>query len=184
MTQEIFYPAPRGLPVPVRPPQGDESVRQEILQTDWNKLCNLTDDSLVRAGAFWLHGFLDDSHQIVQKDSSVEASYWHALMHRSESDFSNSMYWFRKVGRHAVYTALRQAVEKLETSKRSSQEALQSLLKDGQWNPQRFVDLCQAAYDGRFEDLNLLQRIAAAEYDFLMGFVLDQHTLHQASQVD
>jgi len=40
-----------------------------------------------------------------------------------------------------------------------------------------FPDLCQAASEGTFEDLNLLQRVAAIEYDLLMGFVLDQISL-------
>jgi len=99
-------------------------------------------------------------------------------MHRSEGDFSNSMYWFLKVGRHAVYAALWQGVEELDASGESSQKALRTLLKDRQWNPQRFVDLCQTAYEGRFDDLNLLQRIAAVEYNLLMGFVLDQQASH------
>jgi hypothetical protein len=174
MTQDIFYPAPKGLPVPIRPQREDESVRQKILKTDWSKVCHLKEDSLVRAGALWLHGFLDESHQIVQKDSSAEGSYWHALMHRSEGDFGNSMYWFRKVGRHPVYEVLRQEVEKLEASTESAHEAQRSLLEDVQWDPQRLVDLCQKAYDGHFKDLDLLQRVAAAEYNLLMGFVLRQ----------
>jgi hypothetical protein len=179
MTQETFYPAPKGLPAPVRPHRGDESVRQKILQTDWTEVCHLNDDSLVRAGALWLHGFLDESHQMVQQNSSAEGSYWHALMHRSEGDFGNSMYWFRKVGKHPIYAALWQEVGKLGCSGKSSREALQSLVKDAEWNPQRFVDLCQAAYDGQFEDLDLLQRVAAVEYHLLMDFVLKQHALHR-----
>jgi hypothetical protein len=176
MTQKIFYPAPDGLPVPVRPLQGNESIRQKILQTDWRKLCNLSDDSLVRAGALWLHGFLDDSHQIVQKNSSAEASYWHALMHRSEGDFGNSIYWFGKVGNHPVYEALRREVEKLERSS-DSQEALRALLKETEWDSRHFVGLCQKAHDGKFGDLKLLQQVAAAEYHLLMSFVLKQSAL-------
>jgi hypothetical protein len=177
MTQQIFYPAPEGLPVPVRPLQGNESIRQKILQTDWSKLYNLSDDSLVRAGALWLHGFLDDSHQIVQKNSSAEASYWHALMHRSEGDFGNSIYWFGKVGKHPVYVALRQEVEKLEGSSKDSQEVLKALLKETQWDSRRFVGLCQEAHDGKFEHLKLLQQVAAKEYHLLMSFVLKQNAL-------
>jgi len=183
MTQEIFYPAPKDLPVPVRPQQRDESVRQKILKTDWSKVCHLNDDSLIRAGALWLHGFLDECHQIVQKDPSAEASYWHALMHRSEGDFDNSMYWFRKVGKHPAYGALRQEVEKLESASKSSQEVLRSLLQDAQWNPQRLVDLCQAAWDGHFKDLDLLQRVTAAEYNLLMGFVLRQKAVEASKKL-
>jgi len=174
MTQQIFYPAPQGLPVPVRPPQGDSSILEEILQTNWTEVCHLVDGSLVRAGALWLHGFLDESHQIVQKNSSSEGSYWHALVHRSEGDFDNSMYWFGKVGRHPIYQPLRQEVGKLEGSSSGSPAAL---LNDPQWNPQRLVDLCQAAYEGKRVDLGFLQQGAAAEYHLLMGFVLDQQAM-------
>jgi len=176
MTREIFYPAPQGLPVPVRPPQGDSSILEKILQTNWAEACHLVDGSLVGAGALWLHGFLDESHQIVQKNSSSEASYWHALVHRSEGDFANSMYWFGKVGRHPIYEALRQEVGKLESS--SSGPRSPTLLSDPQWNPQQLVDLCKAAYDGKSVDLGFVQRVAAAEYHLLMGFVLDQQAIH------
>ena len=59
----------------------------------------------------WL--FLDDldrSHAISQDLSTPEASFWHGIMHRREPDPSNAAYWFRRVGRHAVFPALREAV--------------------------------------------------------------------------
>ena len=52
----------------------------------------------------WL--FLDDldrSHAISQDLSTPEASFWHFIMHRREPDPSNAAYWFRRVGRHAVF---------------------------------------------------------------------------------
>src|SRR5262249_51445520 len=147
-------------------------------QTNWSEVCHLTDSSLVQAGALWLHGFLDEAHQIVQKNSSSEGSYWHALVHRSEGDFDNSMYWFGKVGRHGIYEPLRQEVEKLKISSSGFGSAAQLLLNEPQWNPQRLVDLCRAAYDGKQVDLGFLQQVAAAEYHLLMGFVLDQQARH------
>ena len=44
----------------------------------------------------WLYvDDLDRSHTISQSLDTVEGSLWHAIMHRRESDFSNSKYWLR-----------------------------------------------------------------------------------------
>jgi hypothetical protein len=42
------------------------------------------------AGLWLYHDFLDESHTISQGLHTPEGSYWHALMHRREPDFSNS----------------------------------------------------------------------------------------------
>src|SRR5207247_3524917 len=137
----------------------------------WCKVYNLSSDALVRAGAFWLHGFLDEAHELAQKDRTAEGSYWHALMHRSEGDFSNSMYWYQKVGNHTIFPALRAEVEKMDAIGSSFEKARRTLLLESQWNPAPFVNLCQQAYQGSFGESELLQRVAAAEYNLLMGYV-------------
>ncbi|PYV45480.1 MAG: hypothetical protein DMG06_02240 [Acidobacteria bacterium] len=172
MNIEFIYPAPAGLPVPVRPPRGSPDILQMIQKGGWRKVYNLRSDALARAGAFWLHGFLDEAHQLAQKDRTAEGSYWHALMHRSEGDFSNSMYWYQKVGKHAIFPALRAEVEKMEGASGSFEKVRRNLLLESQWNPARFVDLCQLACQGRFGEPELLQRVAAAEYNLLMDYVL------------
>ena len=172
MNIESVYPAPAGLPVPVRPRRGSADILRMIQEADWRKVYNLSSDALARAGAFWLHGFLDEAHELAQKDRTAEGSYWHALMHRSEEDFSNSMYWYQKVGNHAIFPALRAGVEKMEGTSSNFDKARRSLLLESQWNPARFVDLCELAYRGRFGELELLQCVATAEYNLLMGYVL------------
>ncbi|MCE9592141.1 MAG: hypothetical protein K8S99_16675 [Planctomycetes bacterium] len=54
------------------------------------------------AAGLWLYvDELDRSHKISQTDESDPTlSYWHGIMHRREGDFSNSHYWFRRVGAH------------------------------------------------------------------------------------
>jgi hypothetical protein len=49
----------------------------------------------------WLYvDALDRSHTVSQGIDNQTGSFWHGIMHRREGDFSNSHYWFRRVGRH------------------------------------------------------------------------------------
>lgn len=51
--------------------------------------------------ALWLYvDELDRSHRQAQQIEDQTGSYWHGIMHRREGDFSNSHYWFDKVGQH------------------------------------------------------------------------------------
>lgn len=51
--------------------------------------------------ALWLYiDELDRSHTISQGIEDSTGSFWHGIMHRREGDFSNSHYWFNKVGDH------------------------------------------------------------------------------------
>lgn len=49
----------------------------------------------------WLYiDELDRSHVISQNIDNPTGSFWHGIMHRREGDFSNSHYWFHRVGKH------------------------------------------------------------------------------------
>lgn len=55
------------------------------------------------ASALWLYvDELDRSHRVSQGIEDATGSFWHGIMHRREGDFSNSHYWFGKVGEHAA----------------------------------------------------------------------------------
>lgn len=55
----------------------------------------------------WLYvDELDRSHSLSQNIASPTGSYWHAIMHRREGDFSNAKYWLRSVGEHPVIREL------------------------------------------------------------------------------
>jgi hypothetical protein len=138
---------------------------------DWNNLGKGRNGELLRAGALWLYGFLDESHSIAQGIDSSEGSYWHALMHRSEGDFSNSKYWYRRVGRHAIFPALLGAARQLKVNSRST---LAPILELSDWDPFRLVDAMEQAARRETEDGVLLQAIAREEYNLLMGYCLSQ----------
>ena len=70
------------------------------------KVVSRDDALLVKAALYLKHGFLDASHKISQQVETPTGSYWHAIMHRKEGDFSNSKYWYHRVGSHPVLAAL------------------------------------------------------------------------------
>jgi hypothetical protein len=92
-------------------------------------------------------------------------------MHRSEGDFSNSKYWYRRVGRHAIFPALLGAARQLEVN---SSSTLAPILELSDWDPFLLVDAMQQAARREMEDRALLQAIAREEYNLLMGYCLSQ----------
>jgi len=169
LNTQLFFPAPEGLPVAICPPRGSDELLRVLENFDWRSVSRTRSGEVIRAGALWLHGFLDESHAVSQKIGSTEGSYWHALMHRSEGDFSNSKYWYRRVGQHPIFPELLAAVQRLETGFRPESFGL---LQSASWDPFRFVDALEDAAAHRNADARLLQAIAREEYSLLMGYCL------------
>jgi hypothetical protein len=64
------------------------------------------------AGLWLWHDALEESHTISQSLSDATGSYWHAIMHRREGDFSNSKYWNARCRNHpAIAETARRAGE-------------------------------------------------------------------------
>src|SRR5260370_12596566 len=61
------------------------------------------------SGLYLYFSCLDEAHTIAQDITTPEGCYWHAIMHRQEPDAGNAGYWFRQVGTHAIFPALREA---------------------------------------------------------------------------
>lgn len=85
------------------------------------------------AGLWLLAGDFERAHSIAQDLPSAEGSYWHAILHRMEPDPGNSAYWFRRVGRHPVFAALRRKAAELP-------EAAELRLPDV-WDPFWFIEV-------------------------------------------
>jgi hypothetical protein len=115
------------------------------------------------AGIWLLHDCLDESHTISQGIETPSGSFWHAIMHRREGDFSNAKYWFRRVGQHAVFAPLAKRAAELAVNLGASS----SKFTDGdEWDPFAFVDVCQqAARDGQGADL--CRAVQQAEWELL-----------------
>jgi len=117
------------------------------------------------AGLWLYHNFLEESHNISQRIEDSTGSYWHGIMHRREGDFSNAKYWFRKVGPHAIFPALRDDARQLAAVAEAS---IPAWLADGAaWDPFAFVDQCAAVVEEGKNDAGLCQRIAGREWQLL-----------------
>lgn len=92
-----------------------------------------TSARLCLAGLWLLYDHLNECHEIAQSIETQDGSYWHAIMHRREGDYSNSKYWYAKVGRHPIYPELSQYLIALEENVLDT------------WDPYVFVDRCEQA---------------------------------------
>lgn len=118
------------------------------------------------AGVWLLHDYLDESHEISQGIDTTSGSFWHAVMHRREGDFSNARYWFRRVGPHAVFDAIGQRAAEL-AAVRGEEMVVKKLITSGTWEPFEFVDSCQAVVQGHAAARDLCLDIQQAEWELL-----------------
>ena len=59
------------------------------------------------AGLWWAaKGDWDKAHKIVQEESTREAAWVHAYLHRVEGDSANAGYWYRRTGKPAATGSL------------------------------------------------------------------------------
>lgn len=116
------------------------------------------------AGLLLYLGCWEEAHTIAQDIPTVEGSYWHAIIHRMEPDAGNSGYWFRRVGRHAIFPDLRaQAIAIAAKRPEAGYSAL------GDWDPFCFIDFCEQAnaHPGSEREQAALE-IQQVEWELLM----------------
>lgn len=85
------------------------------------------------AGLYLYFCDYDRSHTLSQDIPTVEGSFWHGILHRQEPDAGNAGYWFRRVGKHSIFPALRDAA------------AQAGYVVGSSWDPFAFIDYCEEA---------------------------------------
>ena len=93
------------------------------------------------AGLWLYHDELGRAHTIAQDLNTPEGSFWHGIMHRREPDPGNAGYWFRRVGPHPVFPALRDAVAELLPQHPASTFKLKA-----EWDPYAWIDFCSVMW--------------------------------------
>ena len=141
-----------------RPPEGRDA---EAL---YSQIAKLTPDTVLRhpvksllpakavlAGLWMWHDFLDESHSISQSLPDPTGSFWHAIMHRREGDFSNAKYWYARCRGHKVLNDLAAMLASTPSAAR--------FVRAGSFDPDEFVDRVEENHELRDETLIAVQRL-------------------------
>jgi hypothetical protein len=115
------------------------------------------------AGLWLRANDLTHSHRISQGIDSPTGSYWHAIMHRREPDYSNAAYWFGKVGDHPIYPALCEKAAALAEAAGPPTGAA-ALARQTEWDPGEFIDFVRNADTHGGPEANLAVAIQDAEW--------------------
>lgn len=86
----------------------DGSSRAAVVQRIQAALARpaMADQPDLVAGLWLYVDELDRAHAAAQSLETPTGSFWHAIMHRREGDFSNSHYWYRRTGHHPAMSRI------------------------------------------------------------------------------
>jgi hypothetical protein len=117
------------------------------------------------AGLYLYFSCQAEAHAIAQDLNTTEGTFWHGIVHRQEPDAFNSGYWFRRVGKHPVFSALRDEARGLGYD--SGQ----------QWDPLAFIEYCEAARvrPGSKEE-GLAMQVQLVEWQLLFDYCVREKT--------
>jgi hypothetical protein len=128
------------------------------------------DEAQAALAGLWLwHDALEECHRIAQDIVSPTGSFWHAIMHRREGDFSNAKYWYRRCESHHVIRMMGAIASSL-AGQFAADRAVAHALREG-WNPLGFVDLVQEVHQKPNDPRHALAvRLQRAEWEGLFNY--------------
>ena len=116
---------------------------------------------LLRAGLFYYHNAIADSHREAARDEGDLAAYWHGMVHRREGDFDNARYWMRRAGEQPVFQEMQGRVH----------DGAPNMARQSNWDPFLFINLCEQYKYGEHEykkEIGALQRVEfAVMFDYV-----------------
>jgi hypothetical protein len=129
--------------------EGSPRVRERLLALRPESLLaspvqSLEDARAMLAGMWLWHDWLNESHVISQDIASPTGSFWHAIMHRRERDFSNAKYWYARCRHHPALEQI--AVLARGALGEAANTAALHRLTDNGWDPGGFVDVVEATH--------------------------------------
>jgi hypothetical protein len=99
-------------------------------------------DASAMLGGLWLwHDALHECHEIVQDLIGPTGSFWHAIMHRREGDFSNAKYWYARCSDHRALRLV-SAMARDVIGRDTKDKSLLHIVA-GEFNADAFVDLVE-----------------------------------------
>lgn len=113
-------------------------------RSDWRG--EIDESGLPEEARAVLHLWNDDleaAHELAQTDGSTLLRLCHAVLHRREGDFSNSLYWYARAADHPLLRSLRERLP--------------------EWSPEWFVGLVSRVGEGEAPEVDRLRRIQAEE---------------------
>jgi hypothetical protein len=113
------------------------------------------------SGLWLYHDFLDESHALSQDIASAEGSFWHGIVHRREPDYSNAAYWFRRVGRHAVFHTLGSVTQEIAAASQVK------IAIPSPWDPFWFIGFCEACHIRKEPGQDVARLIQKREWELL-----------------
>ena len=137
-------------------------------------LKNTTFGNAIKSGLLLWNDALNESHNISQGLENQTGSYWHGIMHRREPDYSNSKYWFGRVGAHPIFPQLRERAIAILKETPNPSDALgrmaEAIEASENWDAYQFIDWCQAAENGTDDVTRFLQQVQAEEIKLLLAY--------------
>jgi hypothetical protein len=110
-----------------------------------SKPSNIDEATALLSGLWLWHDCLDESHKVSQQLHTTSGSFWHAIMHRREGDFSNSKYWYARCENHPILPTLAAQAHDAIDPFPADTRVLKITARG--WNSDAFVDLVEEVYD-------------------------------------
>jgi hypothetical protein len=131
----------------------------------------------LQAGLLLFNDRLEMCHrtaQSIEGEAGGLGDYWHGLMHRREPDYTNTRYWFNKIGRQSMWGELERRVDlRLSAAGASAAGWRERLLAGGRWDPFAFIELCQ--FCAGDEDSMLARLARQIQHDEMQLLLAETH---------